>query len=189
MFASPLRLAHPIPQRQRLVVVPVCLRRSGKPLSFLASLHGRRERPWDVVAFQAVVGKLGGRPWQRAVPPPLLAEQGGERGVQPGTFTGQEIRVHGLAQQRMPERVAFRAVGNEKLLRDRLPDRVLVGGGRHAQTRRGPVRRRRADRPPRRPAATCCAGAESRSTRPSSSAASPAGSASPSADAESSSSA
>ena len=52
--------------------------------------------------------------------------------MQPGPLPGQQVPVDGLAQQRVPEDVAFCAVGHEQLVRDRLPHRGLVFVGRQA---------------------------------------------------------
>ena len=104
------------------------------------------------MAGQAVLGEFGGRSRHRE--PLLVGKQRAHRGVQPGPLPGQQVRVDGLAQQGVPEDVAFRAVGHEQLVRDRLPDRGLVFVGR--QARRGadqlvvgpaPGHRRRAEHP------------------------------------------
>ena len=97
------------------------------------------------------------------------------RAVQPGPLAGEQVRVDRFPQQRVPEDIAFHAVGHEQLVRDRLTDRGLVFVGRQAGRGADEARRR-----PCRPAtaavrSTRCAGSDSCSTRLSRSAASPAG--------------
>ena len=60
--------------------------------------------------------------------PALVGEQLGQPPVQPGPFPGQQVGVDGLAQQSVPERIAPVPVRHEKLVRDRLPDRLVVLG-------------------------------------------------------------
>ena len=128
-----VRLGHPVPQGQRLVVVAVRLSRRAEPLRFLPGLDRCGERAGDVMAGQAVLGQLRGGPGQRE--PLLVGEQRAHRGVQPGPLPRQQVRIDGFAEQGVAEDVALRAVGHQQLVGDRLPDgRLVVGGG---QARRG----------------------------------------------------
>ncbi len=127
--AQLLRLVHPVPQRQCLIVVPVRLSRRRELLSLLSGPDGGGERPGDVMARQAVMGQLGRRS-RHGVQPFLVGQQARQRRVQPGPLAGQQVGVDRLAQQRVPERVALLAVGGEQLVSDRLADRRLVLGGR-----------------------------------------------------------
>ena len=88
------------------------------------------ERARNVVAGQAVLGQFRGRSRHRE--PLLLGQQSAHRAVQPGPLAGEQVRVDGFPQQRVPEDVAFHAVGHEQLVRDRLTDRGLVFVGRQA---------------------------------------------------------
>ena len=42
----------------------------------------------------------------------------GQPSMQPGPLTGQQVGVDGLADQRVPERVALVAVGHQQLVSD-----------------------------------------------------------------------
>ena len=128
-----LRLGHPLPQGERLVVVPVRLGRRAEPLGFVAGPDGGGERPRDVVAGQAVLGQLG--QGSRHGQPLLLGQQRAHRAVQPGSLAREQVTVDGLAQQGVPEHVALGAVGHEQLAGDGLPHGGLVLGRR--QARRG----------------------------------------------------
>ena len=130
--AELLRLADPLPQRQGQVVVPVRLGRRGQPLGLLAGLHRRGERAGDVVAGQAVVGQLG-RGAGHLGQAPLVGQQLGQQPVQPGPLPRQQVGVDGLAQQRVPERQAVAAVGDQQPLGDGLADGILVLRGRPAR--------------------------------------------------------
>ena len=55
------------------------------------------------------------------------SKQGRELPVQPGPLPWQQVAVDRLAQQRVPEGVAVGAVRHQQLVRDRLPDRLVVG--------------------------------------------------------------
>jgi hypothetical protein len=101
----------------------------GEPLRLPARPDGRAEGPRDVVARQVVVSQLGGGSWNGQLG---AGQQRRQRGVQPGPFAGQEVGVNGFAQQGVPERIAVRAVRDEKLLGDGFPDRLLIPGVRQA---------------------------------------------------------
>ncbi len=120
-----LRLFHPVPERERLVEMPVRLGRGGQPLGLLACPHRRGESAGNVVTGQVVVGQLGRRAWYGGQPC-LVGQELGQPCVQPGPLAGQQVGVDRLADQRMPERVPFVAVGDQELVRDRLPDALLV---------------------------------------------------------------
>ena len=75
------------------------------------------------------MGELGRRAWH-------AGQQRGEPRVQPGPLPGQQVVVDRLAQQRVPEGVAVRAVGDEQLVRDRLAHRLVVAA--LGQRGRGP---------------------------------------------------
>ena len=128
-----LRLGHPLPQGERLIVVPVRLGRRAQALRLLTRPDRRGERPGDVMAGQAVLGQLGGRSGHGQ--PVLVGQQRAHRAVQPGALARQQVAVDGLAQQGMPEHVALGAVGHEELVGDGFPHGGLVLG-RH-QARRG----------------------------------------------------
>ena len=130
----------------------VRLGRRAQPLGFLPGSDRGGEGAGNVVAGQAVLGEFGGRSRHRE--PLFIGEQRAHRGVQPGPLPGQQVPVDGFAQQRVPEDVAFGAVGHEQLVRDRLPHRGLVVVG--LQAGRGadelvvgpaPGHRRRAEHP------------------------------------------
>ncbi len=126
-----LRLGHPLPQGERLVVVAVRLGRGAQLLGILPGPDGRGERAGNVMAGQAVLGQF--RRGARHREPLLVGEQRAHRGVQPGPLPGQQVRVDGFAEQGVPEDIAFGAVGHEQLVGDRLPHRSLVFGGRQAR--------------------------------------------------------
>ncbi len=88
------------------------LGRGGQPLGFPRRQDRRGERAGDVVAGEAVLGELGGGSGHLGKPP-LVAEQGGEAGMQPGPLAGQQVGIDGLAEQRVPERVSAAAIGHQ----------------------------------------------------------------------------
>ena len=100
-----VRLGHPVPQSQRLVVVAVRLGRRAKLLRFLPGLDRSGERAGNVMAGQAVLGQLRGGPGQRE--PLLVGEQRAHRGVQPGPLPRQQVRIDRFAEQGVPENVAL----------------------------------------------------------------------------------
>ena len=130
-----LRLADPLPQRERGVVVPVRLGRGGQPLGLLRGPDRRGERARDVVAGQAVMGQLRRGP-RHGGEPARVGQQLGEPGVQPGPLPGQQVGVEGLPDQGVPEHVPVRAARHEQLLGHAIADRVLVL--RTVQPGRGP---------------------------------------------------
>ena len=130
-----LRLADPLPQRERGVVVPVRLGRGGQPLGLLPGPDRRGERARDVVAGQAVMGQLRRGP-RHGGEPARVGQQLGEPGVQPGPLPGQQVGVEGLPDQGVPEHVPVRAARHEQLLGHAIADRVLVL--RTVQPGRGP---------------------------------------------------
>ena len=129
-----LRVGHPFPQGERLVVVAVRLGRGAQPLGILPGPDRRGERAGNVMAGQAVLGQFRGGARHRE--PLLVGEQRTHGGVQPGPLPRQQVRVDRLPEQGVPEHVAFGAVGHEQLVGDRLPHRALVFGG--GQAGRGP---------------------------------------------------
>ena len=123
------RVVHPVPQRQRLVVVAVRLGRGAEPACLVPRADRRGERPRHVVAGQAVVRQLGGGPRH-------VRQQGREPAVEPGPLARQQVVVDRLAQQRVAEGVAVGGVRHQQLVGHRVPDRVVVGGP--GQPRGGP---------------------------------------------------
>ena len=55
-----------------------------------------------------------------------VGQQFGQRRMHPGPLPGQQVGVGGLAQQRVAERIALVAVGDQQLAGDRLPYRLVV---------------------------------------------------------------
>ena len=103
-------------------------------------------------------------------------QQRGEPRVQPGPLPWQQVVVDRLAQQRVPEGVAVRAVGDEQLVRDRLAHRLVVAA--LGQRGRGPDQVVGGTRPATAAArSTSWAASDTSSTRDMSNAASPDGSA------------
>ena len=75
------------------------------------------------------MGQLGGGA-RVGGQPVLVGQQPGQHTVQPGTLAGQQVGVDGLAEQRVPERIAVRTVRDQQLLGDRLTHCVLEVGHR-----------------------------------------------------------
>ena len=70
-------------------------------------------------------------------------DHGRDARVQRGVLAGQQVAVHGLADQRVAERVAVGAVDHEHLVRDRLARALHHVGGRELGDRlEQPVRHR-----------------------------------------------
>jgi hypothetical protein len=110
-----------VPQLQRLLQVAQRLDRRVH-LGGGGGPDGGGQRAGQVVALQRVVGQLGRRPRDVAV---ALGEEPRVRGVQPHPLAGQQVAVHGLLQQRVPERVALAVLGDQHVVGDRLAERLL----------------------------------------------------------------
>ena len=142
------------PERDGALEVAQGIRRGAPGRGLLRSQEAHAERDGEVVRGHRVVGDGGRRTGTRV----RALEFGGIGAVQPGSFTGQEIGVHGLAEQRVPESVGRRGLGgrrgDEHLMRDGVPQRLVeISRRRAGDGQQGLVRhdvtgdRRRAGQP------------------------------------------
>ena len=119
-------------QLERLLEVVRRLVRAADRAGLVAGLDAGGEGGLEVHGHPGVAGQLG-----RRTPGAALAEGVGVRRVQPDPLAGQQVVVHRLPQQRVPERVVPLA-GDEHVHLDRLPQALVErgrgesgGGGEH----------------------------------------------------------
>jgi hypothetical protein len=119
--AEPLvGVTHLIPQLERCLEVTLGVGEPVGRLGLQPRLHGGGQRTSWVVGPDPVVGEPG----RQGDPVGLgevgtLAEQAGEGGVQPGALAGQQVGVQRLLGQRVPEGVGLGGgVGDEHLVGD-----------------------------------------------------------------------
>ncbi|CAM2970556.1 hypothetical protein SAXI111661_11125 [Saccharomonospora xinjiangensis] len=142
---------HRVPDLQSLLHVPQRRAGSAEFFRLVRRAHQRGQRRRQVPATQTVIGEPGiATPMRRQ-----CADAGRVRGVHAGPFARQQVVVHGLPQQRVPEPV-MTVIDHEDVVMDGLPQRLLhvdrpdschLGDGRvrHVRARH----RHRAQHPPR----------------------------------------
>jgi hypothetical protein len=108
------RVRHLLPQLDRLGEVPKGFGRSGHCHGVGCRPDQGTERPWEIVACQAMVGEFRSR--TRLGQEPCIG------GVKAAPFSGEEVGIYGLLQKRMmkPVGLGYR-VGHQDLSGDGLP--------------------------------------------------------------------